>query len=286
MKRARYQISINGFDVKNQSWDHALQVDGKDDEVFIGWNSKKMRSDGTLIYEAATRKSATIGDVNGQSGRVVGGSASSKGGLRDGDRYPHDKPWMKKRVFDLPAIPPFIWSPTRIEISPEVPSGRDYPPMNCFTDTITEGEVVYFTPSIWEFDLGQSAWEGMLAWLRDTDDKFGARAKEIFTKVFPPNNWIFDAVSLGIQTASTLTSITGSSGSRPIGTVRSATNPATFVFNPWILELTFERAEALIAAEPAGVGHGVLAIPYTDDISLRGSYQLYLQVERLGPVEG
>jgi hypothetical protein len=287
MKRARYQISINGFEVISETWDDALEWDGKRDEVFLSWSVKKLNSQGSLVYPQSVRQAATIGDANGYPSRRRGGTGSDRGGLRSGDRYPHDMPWLKRRVLEMP--PPLPGLPTfRIEVDPEHPPGRDVPPMICFDDIIADDEIVYFTPSIWEWDQGTSAWEGWIRWHKETDDKFGRRAKEVFGGIAAPVGFIFDAVSLGIQTAATLfgdAGPIGRSATRPIGMVKAAGEPKTFVFNPQVVELSLAQAEALVAADPAGCGTGVLAMSFRDDPDLRGDYQLYVQVERIGGVD-
>lgn len=286
MKQARYQISINGFDIKTATWDDALQRDGKGDEVHISWATHKFRSDGSLVYPSSIRKSRTIGDVNGHRNRANGGSASDRGGLQAGDRYPHDMPWLKYRVIEMP--PPLPGLPAfRCEVRADQPPGRDAPPMICFDDAITADQVVYFTPMIIEEDDGGSAWEGWVEWLKETDDKFGLRARQIIAATAPTATSVFDAVSLGIQTAATLFydgGPAGQPGSRPIGMTQSPDDPKRFVFNPHVIELTIDQAEALVAADPSGCGKGVIVVPFADDRKLRGDYQLYVQLERIGEV--
>ena len=105
----------------------------------------------------------------------------------------------------------------------------------------------------------------------------------------PAFGWIFDAVSLGIQTAATLFNVggpLGTSGSRPIGFKRDLSNDPNgkaFSFNPWVLALNCDLAEILIAQQPNGFGNGVLAVLYDEDPYFRGNYSLYLQIERVGP---
>src|SRR4030095_15380561 len=119
---------------------------------------------------------------------------------------------------------------------------RDYPPMSIWEGPLTKGEqVVFITPTIWEWDSGQSMWEGWVQWHQETDAKFGEKAKEVVTQVWPPAQWVFPAISLGIQTAATLFNVggpLGRSGSRPIGFKQDLSmdpNGKTFSFNPWIL---------------------------------------------------
>jgi hypothetical protein len=94
---------------------------------------------------------------------------------------------------------------------------------------------------------------------------------------------VYEATSLGIQILSTLFQPggpAGISGSRPIGMQRNPTNQNTFDFNPKILEIKGDAVDTM-ASTDLGKGPGVIAITYADDTYLRGSYILYVQVERI-----
>lgn len=113
------------------------------------------------------------------------------------------------------------------------------------------------------------------------------RAKNIFgTAAGTTYGWIFDAVSIGIQTAGTLFGIFrpgGRPGDRPIGITRDPNNPDDGVFVPKVIELTKARAEALLAANLTGQGTGIFTVEYKDDDYLRGDYILWFQIQRVGP---
>lgn len=121
------------------------------------------------------------------------------------------------------------------------------------------------------------------------DTKFGARAKEIFTKVWPPNAVIFDAVSLGIQTLTSISGFWGPLGSpksRPIGLARvSPGNDSEATWppgSPLILGLTYESAEYLVKLNDSGAGPGVIVRKYVDDPHLQGDYDIYLRLYKTG----
>lgn len=46
---SRYRAAINGFWCRNESWDDALNWDGKHDEVFLDVNTKVVDANGTVL---------------------------------------------------------------------------------------------------------------------------------------------------------------------------------------------------------------------------------------------
>jgi hypothetical protein len=183
----RYRVVILGFEVTRQTWDDALQSDGKNDEILIRVSNKYVNKNGDLIGPTVETQSKQIGDPNGFPGRVpwVISGAEAHSGLRTGDAFPHEAPWVQQVGLD-PA--------------------RNYPPYVIWEDVLEKGEsMVFITPTIWEWDDGAGGvLSGWLDWVAETDMKFGTKAKEIFSGRWPGIGWIFDAVSLGIQTAATL----------------------------------------------------------------------------------
>lgn len=272
MATQRYQVAINGFRVQAQTWDDALNWDGKGDEVKISASVKEANKSGAITYSNQP-ETRVLGDTNNQPGRIKAGTLSAQGGLQTGDGYPDQTtPWLRT-----------------IPLTPQ--TTRDIPPFIVWSGDLTKDEnAVFITPSIWEWDPGGNFWQGWLDWHRDTDAKFGQKAKDIYGGRFPLIGWIFDAISLGIQTAATLTTNgpIGSSGTRPIGMQPDANDPTgkTFTFNPKVLALTYDTAEKIIATgSPQGAG--VLTFAYPEHPYFRGDYLLYLQVERIGsPVTG
>jgi hypothetical protein len=265
MPTQRYRVTINGFRCNAETWDDALNWDGKADEVFISSSVKYVNREGQVLWQTHTQ-SPTMGDALNRPSRIqVGNAWGGRGGIIAGDSFPSNSPWMRSIPLDL---------------------ARDYPPMSIWEGDLTKGEqVVFITPTIWEWDEGESMWEGWVRWHQETDERFGQKAKEIVTRVVPAFGWIFDAVSLGIQTAATLVG-PGGRGTRPIGFKRdlsSDPNGRAFSFNPWVLPLNYDLAELLVTQQPNGLGNGVLAISYDEDPTFRGNYSLYLQVERVGP---
>lgn len=196
MASTRFRVTFNGFTVISETWDDATNTDGQHDEVFFKSVNKKAKSNGTIVYggDSNTFVSATMGDVSSPATlgrRIKAGRAQRpwwqgggfNGGLINGDQFPPIEPWAPPRPEEL---------------------GRDYPPCMIWEDDIADDEVVHLVPSIWEWDGGAGAANGWLSWQVATDAQFGERAKRAFGPVAGPYDWIFEAVSLGIQTAGTL----------------------------------------------------------------------------------
>ena len=280
MRQAQYQVTLNGFQVDRETYDDMLQFDGKRDEVQAKWLNTKIDADGNVTYRAIG-ETPVMGDVNNLPGRVNAGTASPSGGLRTGDSYPHDRPWLKRRTYEV-KHPAFLNLPPMtvvIEPRPE----RPVPPIVIWEGWLTEKETVVVTPSLWEWDLGPGLISRFINWHAAVNDKFGSRAKEIFGKL-PAVGIIFDAVDLGIDTAQFLTTVTGNSGSRPIGMQPTGDGRHTYV--PQMLVLDIDRIEKFLTDNPTGKGPGIGMIELRDATEdLAGDYNLYWQVERLGPVQ-
>jgi hypothetical protein len=275
MATARYRATLNGFKVVHETWDDALNRDGQHDEVFFQSIAKKTRKDGTVIYngESSTKTTATMGDISspgtlgrrikaGNAERPIWQGGGAEGGLMNGDVFPEPDPTK-------PPLPH--------EMS------NDYPPCLIWEDTIADDEVVHIIPTIWEWD-DTSFLNGVIETLVKTDKAFGDRAKKVFGPISGPYEWIFEAVSLGIETLGSFTGLFNAAGepaTRPIGIKRDPNNPDVGVFTPMTIELTRASADALIAANPSGDGLGVLSIKYIDDVYLWGHYILYVQITKL-----
>jgi len=263
MTTAKYRVAINGFWCRNETWDDVFNWDGKHDEVFLSVNTKVLDPSGTVLDDLNS-ESELMGDTWRLPGRVQAGSASDRGGIVSGDKFPWDRPMIRQNGLNTTVrVPPYvIWEG-------ELPAGR----------------MVFLTPTIWEWDPGAGAWDGWLAWQKQTDEKYGQRAKEIFGKIWPVTAPVFDAVSLGIQTFATLAGLwspLGQSMRRPIGLRRDPANPDGSLFNPVTIALNSETAEYLATSNPQGHGEGIRELSYSDDPYLRGVYSVFVQVEKLG----
>ena len=268
MTHPRYRASINGFWCHNETWDDAFNWDGKHDEVFLDVNTKVADSAGS-ISQNFDSESELMGDTWRLAGRVQAGSASDRGGIVSGDKFPWSQPWHRQNGLNTTArVPPYsIWEG-------ELQPGRD---------------LVFLTPTVWEWDPGAGAWDGWLDWQADVDTKYGQRAKEIFGKIWPVSAPVFDAVSLGIQTAATLAGLwspLGKSMRRPIGMRRDSNDPDGYVFNPITIALNSETGDYLAASNLQGYGDGIVELRYVDDPYLRGVYSIFVQIEKLSAGTG
>jgi hypothetical protein len=263
MANTRYRASINGFWCHNETWDDVFNWDGKHDEVFLSVNTKVLDATGTVL-DNLNSESELMGDTWRLPGRTQAGSASDLGGIVSGDKFPWAQPMIRQNGLNTTVrVPPYlIWE-------------GDLPP----------GRMVFLSPTIWEWDPGAGAWDGWLAWQKQTDEKYGQRAKEIFGKIWPVSKPVFDAVSLGIQTFGTLAGLwspLGQSMRRPIGLQRDPANPDSSLFNPYTIALNAETAEYLVTSNPQGHGDGIRELLYVDDPYLRGVYAIFVQIEKLG----
>jgi hypothetical protein len=262
MSGDKYRATINGFWCHNETWDDIFNWDGKHDEVFISVNAKTFDGQGNLLQNLNS-ESELMGDTWRNAGRIQAGSASDRGGIVSNDKFPGDTPWAHNGSLNSGPYPPYtIWEG-------ELEAGK---------------EMVMLTPTIWEWDPGQGAWDGWLDWQVSVDANYGVRAKEIFGNIWPVAKPVFDAVSLGIQTGGTLAGLwspLGQSRRRPIGLNRDPQNSDGFLFNPVTVALNAETAAYLSNTNLQGHGKGIFEISYLDDPFLRGVYTLFLQVEKL-----
>jgi len=155
----RFRVTLTGFTVNRQTEDNILETDGKGDEVFILADVAqydRYTQDLPGIPGAATRLgyndnlhgggnvtlrrslvSVVMGDVNNQNNppRIQAGSASSLGGLRTGDRFPTNEPWILSSEPTADRPPMLLWEG-------ELRRGRD---------------LVTIVPTVWEWDGGNAA---------------------------------------------------------------------------------------------------------------------------------
>ena len=170
MTTSKYRVAINGFWCRNETWDDAFNWDGWHDEVFLSVNTKVLDPNGTVLDDLNS-ESELMGDTWRLPGRVQAGSGSDRGGIVSGDKFPWDKPMIRQNGLNTTVrVPPYVmWEG-------ELPAGR----------------MVFLTPTIWEWDPGAGAWDGWLAWQKQTDEKYGQRAKEIFGKIWPVSAPVFE----------------------------------------------------------------------------------------------
>lgn len=263
---ARFRVTLNGFTVNNQSDDDIFEGDGKGDEVYLrADNMKVSATDAVEQGVKQTVKSIVVGDVNNHPERGQAGSASAKGGLRTGDKFPPAtaQPWARGAAL-----------------------ARDRAPMQIWEGTLTQGvDGVVILPTVWEWDSpnvsrSEADWDTNIHVVLDTIGdilKTRIRSRDRTasldsTTVFPAGQGDAAQDPRGIYISD------DKSGTRPIGILQG---PRRFVFFlPQFLLFSYDSALAAATTSPDNLGIGVFAIRYKDNRD-HGDYTLYIQVEKI-----
>lgn len=254
--RGRFRVVLNGFVANNQTWDNALQVDGKDDEVYIESNVRVIDRAGRELQLPSSDRSKTMGDTNGYDYRIKAGSASDRGGIRSGDGFPSNTPWLRRTAAaDRDRLPMVLWE----------------------GELAANENAVIVIPTIWEWDGGEDMFTG---WRRTIAANGAVISGTAVTFISGPaaGAAVASGLAVALPAASiVLEDIVGVAGDRPIGTFKEGNK---WSFNPKMLALTYEIAQNTIAND-SGKGRGIVGVEYKDDAQLRGNYTLYIQVEQL-----
>jgi hypothetical protein len=265
---ARYRVLVSGFSVKSPTWDHALEVDGKGDEVYVSSTVTRVKPTGETVL-SADRTSETMGDTNGQSGRIQAGtkpccwlSDKTNGGLRENDKFPTGTPWT---LSDAPS------------------AERNYPPMTLWEGELVQGgDAVIVAPSIWEWDGGKDAYSSWIKWGQQTGTKVGPKLAEIFGPQAKP---YIEGAQIGLDVAVSMSEVglTGQASDRPIGMEKIDGGAK---FNPKVFSLTYETAEIAVKQNLTGFGEGIFGVRFKDHDDWRGDYTLYVRIEKVGDGSG
>lgn len=274
MSSGSYSLAIVGFRCVAETRDDLLEMDGKGDEIYFMSDVRRINGvTGKVVGLPQTRSSLTMGDKNNHPERIGTGSRSALGGIKTGDTFPSEIPY----TFPATGV-----------------AHTNFPPYVVWHGTLKEGdaETVMIMITLWEWDGQGADIRGWVDWLKTVDDKYGVKAKEIFNKVYPPNELIFNAVSLGIQTLSTVADMWGNPKNRPIGlqSVPGNDNIALWLpDSPLIFALTYESAEYLCAQTDSGIEPvpgvavpGLVVHTYVDDPRLAGQYEIYCRLFKTG----
>lgn len=252
--RARFRVTLTGFEVARETWDDALERDGKRDEVFLVHEARVLDAAGNVLAASGVQRGSVMGDVNRddwRTSRVLAGTASALGGLKTGDAF---------------ATSTVLWEG-------ELAEG---------------GESAVIVPTIWEWDgdpdflnralgfLGAPiilAGEGAGIALTASPEAIPDRANALLGHVFRK---LTGRGELGTNVTVTK-NVFGDPKDRPIGMKDAALH---YVFEPQALHLTHDSASA-IARTDFGRGAGVLTMRYRDAEELKGDYALSIRVERV-----
>jgi hypothetical protein len=287
---ARFRVTLNGFVANRQTQDDPLQRDGKGDEVFFLSSSHLLRKDGvprrpvlpglppdiTLGWNAPVR-TPLYGDTNGQSNpqRIRAGEASDLGGIVSGNRYPTLTPWQRVGNPSPNRLPLLVWE-----------------------GALVQGQTgLAIVPTIWEWD---NQTELLDVWHSALDYRLNEIGGGLGGLLANPGQ----AASAPIIRENIGTILGGrpdafakfdktrfDARDRPVGMKepRGDQYPGQYLFQPKVMLLTYESAQKAVTTSymwrsqggSVSLGNGIVAIDYTDDPGLDGSYTLFLQIERV-----
>jgi len=275
----RFRVTINGFTVDRQTNEQENErrlgqvgqflrrTDGAGDEVFIRADVFVLEGRPNGGFEIVSTRSVTsrvMGDTSGFAKREQAGTASRAGGLRSGDNYPTNTPWLrngKPRPDELPMI---VW---------EGEFRDSAPPMS-----------VIIIPTIWEWDE-PGAGEFAQAWdqrlypsMLDIFTRYGARfdARDIGPeyRAFDLNRWFNDLPVANVPIGRMLKQVVNG----------RLLDRFEFSFNTAALDLTSRTAPAAARKSFRGAA-GVIEIPYIEYSEMSSEelahYTLYAQIERV-----
>jgi hypothetical protein len=292
--RGRYRLSLVGFHVNKETWDNALELDGKGDEIFVTVDLQEMTPNGAAAAPVSFR-SAVYGDVNGYPSRIRAGSRSSLGGLKTGDDAPVSPAWAPGVTpIRADAFPITLWEGELVEgergvlVVPAVWEQDAQPPFVTWFSGLSgqTGQMLQsFSSSIptlvrqagpvaqWVFGLGQGFLLRTSQGIVDEVRNSVVGELEFVTQVLPS---MVDNPPFSLLTTA-VTDITGQAKDRPVGMTE---RNGAYVYNPQILQFNVGTAEAYLRwPTPAP---GVIELKYYDASALGGgSYSLFFRVERL-----
>jgi hypothetical protein len=256
-----YEVTLEGFTVHNQTWDHIFNVDGKGDEVYIHSDVRLYDQAGSQLVRSE-KKSDIFGDTNGFPNRVQAGDASNRGGLVSGNHYPSPPPYVRQ--------------------GGEVYATRF--PLLLYAGELTNQRAVHITPTIWEWDGGTDLFN---EWGRTLVENGPAIAGAVINFINATQGTAIasEAIKTSLEAGlpplyKALNYIIGQAGDRPIGLQEEG---GQAVFNGKAIILNDNMAEEIIAKD-FGSGVGVLGISYTDSSRLAGNYTLFIKVRQTGKV--
>jgi len=238
-----YRVTLTGFHVNHETYDTALETDGKGDEIRIMTTVEDIDANGRSTKPPRTLSTPVYGDVNNFPSRVQAGSRSGKGGLRTGDSYPSGG-----------ATAPLQGAPLTDRI-----------PMLLWQGMLQPGAGgVAIAPVAWEIDEGDVL-------------------TSLFPEEVSILHVVSGITSVLGGPAGAASNMVVQSADRPIGVVHyKAGGVDQLRFTPRVLTLTSTTAEAVIAGKGGAIAPGLVEVRYRDPASdLQGDYSIYLRIERM-----
>lgn len=252
----RLRLSFTGFKCFRETWDDAMQLDGKCDEVLLNFNFTLAAADGSTKFQYKFR-SDTYGDANGAfSNRVSAGTCvdvfgGAKGGIKAGDVY-----FTNKIIgeYDMAA-----------------------------------GDALNIIPTIWEWDPGADILSSVLGRIESGVSGMNAKVMELVssgTGLIPSpvsgqinsvNQFLIKGNFLNLPTASEITqTVVGKQATRPIGMTMDGK------YDPYVTVLTTPIIKAMVNSN-LGYGPGVIPVHYDEELMGNtrdhGSYVILLKIE-------
>jgi Domain of unknown function (DUF4214) len=263
--------------VNDQSWDHALNVDGWADEVFAHVDMKVVEKD--TILEQNQRATTVMGDLQytppfgfTYPNRIMAGSAKDYGGLKTGDSFPSLNPYTVNEA----ALAAFG------------SDGKYGLPMTIYEGELTPDRAVHIIPSIWEWDPGTDVFQGWLRAIAEYGPAIVASWMNIKSVVqgkpigeIKEGDFVKTNLQEGLKAVVGLfEDWFGNSRSRPIGTKKMEGDQVQFesvslTINSTIADYLISRSTSL--------GPGVWYHTYEDHPDFRGKYTIYIHVKRFDP---
>lgn len=271
---AYFVVTINGFSCNSETWDDALERDGKRDEVYLMCKTITLQQQNGKqnIVSEQLKKTVVFGDVNNRSlqeNRAQAGNADGyKGGIKTGDNVPSNQPWKKT-------------------LNPS----NEYLPLLVYQGLLSSNNntTVQIIPSIWE-------WDGPPDFLN--------KAMELINKPFtdivnltagndPVRQMIVTRANQDFHFYNILLKRTPAPGTevivnrnvfgdpkdRPVGMLLNAVTNQ-YLYFPVGLQLNYETAST-IAETDMGYGKGIFGMQFRDHQDLKGDYTIYIQIEKI-----
>lgn len=239
----RVRITFTGFNCKEETWDNALQTDGKRDEVYIRFDFSHADKNANPKYNYHFT-TPVYGDINGFNGRVKAGTGGNTGGVRTGD----------------------VFSTSHVI--------GEY--------DIAQDDIITLTPVIWEWDNNDISMQNEMQMaadknLRALHEKALHSVSSMIPGIAGIGSFIVTSRLFNLpEFANLITNVLGKEGNRPIGVTTDGK------FNASILVLNTKLMQQ-VANSNYGYGTGVVPVEYNERMlgnsRDHGSYTLFIKIE-------
>jgi hypothetical protein len=260
----KYRLVALGVKALKQSADDIFAVDGISDEIYVAAiaNTTTRSLSGSSVGVARSNTYGDIGTGNAFPGRVQGGTASPRGGIRSGDMVP-------------------------ITLNPSAATGSVYTtgfPLVLWEGRLDDNAMVVVSPSLWEEDVDKklyAPWESAIR--AEIQSGYPKGLASLITGLRDQ-----DALGPAVRTGALLWCGWCVNGvDRPVGlqlsTGATPSDPANYFLSHQVLVLTRTAIERALTgpAQVAGGLPGTFVMSMFENAQLMSAmYELYLRVER------